>query len=311
MTVEGSGSLSGQTVLVTGASGFIGSHLCRSLHEQGAEIYAISRVPQSDDRSYIRWYQGDLGHIDTVRGLLGAIKPEVIFHLASHVAGSRDLTLVLPIFHSNLVSTVNLLVTSAQIGCRRIVLTGSLEEPASGPDAMPSSPYAAAKWSSSAYARMFHELYQTPVVIARLFMVYGPAQRDLRKLIPYVTLSLLQDQAPKLSSGHRQVDWIYVDDVVQGLLAMAQTPGIDGCTIDLGSGVLVPIRVVVQQLIELTGPHIKPLFGALPDRPREQVHMADTATAYKMLGWQPTTQLDKGLELTVNWYREHLRTALH
>ncbi len=120
-----------------------------------------------------------------------------------------------------------------EIGCHRIVLAGSLEEPdldqGSGP---PSSPYAAAKWASNAYARMFHDLYQTPVVTAKLFMVYGPEQNP-RFLIPHVISSLLEGVAPKVSSGNRSVDWIYVDDVVSGLLAMADAPDIEGGTIDL------------------------------------------------------------------------------
>jgi len=111
------------------------------------------------------------------------------------------------------VSTVNLLTVAANIGCRRIVLLASLEEPEPGhTDAAPASPYAAAKWTSGTYGRMFHKLYQTPVVLVRPFMTYGPRQ-DVR---PCYHL-LLQDQAPKPASGQRQVDWIYVDDVIEGL----------------------------------------------------------------------------------------------
>ena len=172
-----------------------------------------------------------------MRGLFRDIRPDVIFHLASHVKGAPNLEHVLPTFRSNLQSTVNLLTLAAEKGCKRMVITGSLAEPEpENGELFPSAPYAAAKWASSGYARMFHALYKLPVVIARVFMVYGPAQQDLTKLIPYVTLSLLRGEKPKISSGGRPVDWIYVSDVVDGFMALAEAPGIDGGTFEIGSG---------------------------------------------------------------------------
>lgn len=298
-------------ILLTGASGFIGSHLCRHLCNGEAEIHAVSRTLRSSNSSSLHWWQGDLEDISSVRNLVRTIKPDVIYHLASNVTGTRAIGQVLPTLHSNLVSSINLLTEATEIGCRRIVLAGSLEEPEpTQVDAVPCSPYAAAKWASSAYARMFRELYQTPVVIARLFMVYGPGQ-NLRFLIPYVTSSLLQQQAPKLSSGKRLVDWIYVDDVVTGLLAMAQVPNLEGCTIDLGSGNLTTIRAVVQQLVKLIGSQAEPIFDALPDRLMEQIRAADTASSFAKLGWEPLTSLEKGLETTVDWYRRWHKDLLN
>ncbi|GJQ47888.1 MAG: nucleotide sugar epimerase [Candidatus Kuenenia stuttgartiensis] len=260
------------------------------------------------DESCMRWCQGDLAEIQTVRKILTTIKPEVIFHLASHVAGSRSLELVLPTFYSNLMSVINLLTVATEIGCKRIVLAGSLEEPdICNSETIPSSPYAAAKWASSAYARMFHSLYQTPVVIARLFMVYGPGQQDLNKLVPYVILSLLRKEFPKLNSGKRDVDWIYVEDVVDGLIAIAQASNIEGGTVDLGSGSLVPVRTVVQIITSLVDSGLFPAFGAIPDRPMEQIRVANTASTYAAIGWKPVTSLEKGLEHTVVWYRDQLR----
>jgi nucleoside-diphosphate-sugar epimerase len=153
---------------------------------------------------------------------------------------------------------------------------------------------------------MFYALYQTPVVNARVFMVYGPGQKDLLKLIPYVTLSFLRNIAPKVSSGKRQVDWIYVDDVVEGLLAIMRSPGIEGNTVDLGSGMLVPVRSVVEKISKITDAKVTPLFGAIDDRPMEQIRVAQIKDTHAMIGWKPTTSLEKGLENTVNWYKERL-----
>jgi nucleoside-diphosphate-sugar epimerase len=299
----------GQKVLVTGASGFIGSRLSLCLYNSGYEVHAISRIQRANDTSHLRWWQGNLEDLATVRYLLVTIKPEVIFHLSGQVTAAPNLELVLPTFHSLLVSTINLLTAATEIGCHRIVLLDSLMEPGSShANAASGSPYAAAKWASSVYGRMFHTLYRTPVVITRPFMTYGPGQ-DMRKLIPYVTLSLLRGEVPKLSSGRWQVDWIYVDDVVDGLLRAAQASNVEGCTIDLGSGMLVPIQTIVQQLIMLAGARVEPLFGALPDRPLEQVRVADTVYAWAKLGWRAVTSLEKGLEHTVEWYRKQLKVS--
>jgi nucleoside-diphosphate-sugar epimerase len=297
-------SLAGQTVLVTGASGFIGEHLCRQLSCTSAEVHGISRTEQMSNSS-IRWWKGDGANLEDMRRILTAVKPDVVFHLASYVSGDRSLKAVLPTLHSNLISTVNLLTLVAEMRCRRLVLAGSLEEPNLGELPIASSPYAAAKWSGSVYARMFHQLYQVPVVGTRLFMVYGPAQKDVSKLIPYVTLALLRGEAPKLSSGKRQVDWIYVSDVVDGLMAAAQTVGIEGENFDLGSGTLTPILTIVHHLNQLINPNIQPLFGALPDRPMEQIRTANIAPAIACLGWHPKTSLEDGLGQTVAWYAAH------
>ncbi len=298
---------SGSRVLVTGGSGFIGSMLCERFCGLGATVFSVSRGTQSTPGSCVSWRRGDLADSGFVDELFKSIKPDFVYHLASEVTGSRELNLVLPTMRGNLVSAVNILVAATGNHCRRIVMAGSLEEPdESEQAAIPCSPYAAAKWAASGYARMFHALYQTPVVLARLFMVYGPGQKDLRKLVPYVTLSLLQQEIPELASGTREVDWIYVKDVVNGLLLAGLTAGIDGTTVELGSGQLATIREVAETLRDIINPEIQPRFGALADRPMEQVRVARVKKTYEQLGWCPEYSLRQGLEGTVAYYRERL-----
>jgi len=301
-------NLSTAKILITGGSGFLGSHLSRRLTEEGAEVHAVSRKPRDPESGSMRWWQGDMAEITSVREIFNAVRPDVVFHLSGLATASPDRHLILPTLHSLLVSTVNVLTVGAETACRT-VLAASLTEPQqSQPDIVPGSPYAAAKWASGAYARMFHKLYDMPVVMVRPFMTYGPGQ-DERKLIPHVIHSLLSDEPPRLSSGSQQIDWVYIDDVTEGFVAAAQAPNVEGETIDLGSGVLVTIRSVVEYLVKVINPEIAPAFGALPDRPLEHARKADVLGAQKKLGWKAATPLKTGLRYTTEWYRRrHLQS---
>jgi len=296
----------GKTALVTGASGFIGAHLCRRLEALGVTVHGVSRTPRQGG-FVSKWWKVELDDSTETRKLVGAVAPDLIFHLASFVSGKRDLNYVLPALRSNFLSAVNLLAGATETDCARIVLTGSLEEPEGDIEsAVPASPYAAAKGAASTYARMFHALYGTPVVTARLFMVYGPGQNDHTKLVPYVTLSLLKNQVAELMSGTREVDWVYVDDVVDAYLVLGSRESVEGETVDVGSGKLVSVRSVVEQITDIIGPGVTPVFGSLADRPMERVRVADTARAFEATGWRPKTLLGDGLRSTVDWYRDHV-----
>lgn len=180
-----------------------------------------------------------------------------------------------------------------------------MEEPDACTDSQPpGSPYA--KWASFAYARFFNALYQLPVVHLRVFIVYGPGQRDLRKLVPYATLALLRGEAPQLMSGDRLVDWIYVDDVVEAFLAALVAPSVSGRSLDIGRGELVSVADLVARLRHIVGADVEVVLGGPRDRPLERVRVARPAAAEQALGWRPEMPLDEGLRRTVDFYRDHL-----
>jgi nucleoside-diphosphate-sugar epimerase len=297
------GFFHGRKVLVTGASGFIGSHLCERLAASGTDVHGISRRPRKD--SHITWWPCDLSNPDEVEQVMDAVKPSVIYHLASYVTGTRSMDAVHPTFVANLTSTVCLMTAAAKIGVDRFVTAGSLEEPdAQRGEYVPASPYGAAKFAATAYARMFHDVYGLPVVHLRLFMVYGPAQQDIMKLVPYVTLQSLRGDAPKISNGTRQVDWIYVDDVVDAMIATALAPGLHGKTIDIGSGNMESIRGVVERIVRIANPEIRPEFGTMEDRAKDIIRRADVDHATEHLDWTSKVDLDEGLRRTVTWYEK-------
>jgi nucleoside-diphosphate-sugar epimerase len=155
---------------------------------------------------------------------------------------------------------------------------------------------------------MFHALYQTPVVIVVPFMTFGPNQ-EMGKLVPSVILSLLKGEAPRLSSGLWEADWIYVGDVIQAFLNAAVAPGIEGATLELGSGTTYTTRDIVDEIIKLMKSSLKPVFGAVPDRPAEPIRIADMLETQRKLGWRARTSLTEGLRQTIQWYAGQVSTG--
>lgn len=206
-------------------------------------------------------------------------------------------------------SSLYFLEASTSKGSRHLILTGSLNEPVGGVDAVPTSPYSAAKWMSAGYARMFHKLYQTPVVLVRLFMGYGPGQCNF-KVIPNTINSFLQGIPPKLTSGDFKTDWVYITDLVNGLVAAATAPAIEGQTLDLASGEIASVRDIVMMLKEILHVSVEPQFGLLPDRVKGQVRIADLSNTTKLLGWQAQVKLKDGLAQTVAWYKQQKEVSL-
>ncbi len=235
-----------------------------------------------------------------------AVKPDIVFHLSGRSGAAPDIDLVLPAYHSLATASVNVLLNATTIGCERVILFASCNEPAaSDPDCVPASPYAAGKWVGTVYGRMFYKLYGTPVVTLRPFMTYGPGQAQ-DKLLPSVAASLFRKRPPQLTSCKTRGDWIYIDDVIDACMAAIDVPGIEGQEFDIGTGRLTSQRVVVETLVEVSGEHIAPAFGALPDRPHEHEVAADTRPANERLGWRATTSLQIGLLSTWHWYKDAL-----
>jgi nucleoside-diphosphate-sugar epimerase len=304
---SGESAWRGRVVLVTGARGFIASHLCQRLVREGALVYGVSRASAPTASSDVQWVCADFAEASAAGLAFRKTRPDIVFHLAGHVTGSQDIANVDPTLLQNLESTVRVMTAAVETGRPRVVLAASMQEPrVDEPAAVPCSPYAASKWACSAYARMFHALYGLPVTIAKPFMVYGPGQWDLHKLLPYVIVSLLRGEIPNIGTGVRELDWVYVDDVVDGLLAAADSPCTDASPIDLGSGQLTSVKRTVELVRDLLDSKLTVQFGAVADRPLERAHAARVEETRRSIGWSTTTSLETGLRQTIEWYRAQL-----
>jgi UDP-glucose 4-epimerase len=290
-----------RVVAVTGGAGFIAGALRRRLSAAGAEVHAVGRGTPPDAGAD-RWWQVDLRAPGALDELVAGLQPDVLFHLAGETSAARGIELVAPTFFTNLAATVNTFCSVASHSpTTRVVTAGSLEEPL-GTGTQASSPYALSKATVAAYAQLFHELYGTRIVHLRVAMVYGPGQAAREKLVPSVSLALLAGKPAMLSSGRRQVDWVYVDDVAGAFLAAGLSGSAEGRVLDVGSGILVPVRAVAEEIAGIVGGG-ELRFGAHPDRADEQERPAETEPAASLLQWRATTPLSEGLRNTVDWYR--------
>ena len=158
------------------------------------------------------------------------------------------------------------------------------------------------------YARLFCRVYGLPVVVVRVFMTYGPRQEPT-KLVPCSVLALSRGQPLHIRSGTRVCDFVYVLDVVRGLLRAAMSPNVLGKTVDLGTGAGTSVRDVVQLVVELSGTAVRTVSYSDPDRIGERVRIADHDATWRLLGWRPMWSLRDGLMETVAWYRSGVEHA--
>ncbi len=313
------GLFKGKRVLVTGATGFIGAHLVRSLVSFNCKVFIIVR--QGSDTIRIK---GLLPEIDILRGDLGEPKdavsaitqasPEIIFHLAA--AGvNPGITDPQTIVKTNALSTLNILEALRNQELSRFIYAGSCFEYGGGSNLQeehplePTGVYGASKAAGWLLCKAYHRAWGLPTVTLRPFTPYGPMER-LDRLIPHVINCGLRGEDIPLTGGEQERDFVYVQDVVNGFLLAAVSPAAVGMAINLCSGTGVPIKEVVLKILSHMNFPVKPLFGAKPYRDGEMWQLSgDNKRAKEILGWVPETSLDEGLQESIKWYQDNLEMA--
>jgi len=304
-------------VLVTGVSGFIGSHLAKRLVKEGAEVSGLARANSNLWRlenidNEIKIHYGDLRDFASVKTAISAIKPQKIFHLAAYVDTSRSLALVDDMVEVNLRGTLNLIQALNGIHYDCFINTGASEEYGDNPtpfreDQIPNpvSPYSASKASATVFCQMFHKTCNAPIVILRPFLTYGPGQQG-NMLIPSLIRKTIMGEEFEMTKGEQTRDFNYVDDVVDAYIKASVTPRAIGEIINIGSGLEYKVIDVVKLVLRLMRSSLEPRVGTLDYRPRETLHFfCDNGKAREILGWQPAINLEEGLKNTINWFRTH------
>jgi UDP-glucose 4-epimerase len=311
-------------VLITGGSGFIGSHLVHRSLTEGAEVAVTVRYGNVMKNERLRDCWEDIRVIEADlrnRGALatiGEFAPEVIFHLAAYNHVGQSFVQVEECFDVNAKGTANLIDTCGSSVEKFIYMSTSevygYQKDIPFIESMcpqPISPYAITKYAGELYCQMKQRIGgERSVVILRPFNTFGPYQ-SAKAVIPELIVNCLRGGPIKTTKGEQTREFNYVSNVVDALLMAAAYEGeIDG-PINIAAGEEVPIRDLVHKIAELTETHAQLKVGALPYRPTEIWRMyADSTRARQLLGWKPQVSLEEGLKRTVEWFREYYREEL-
>ena len=322
---ERSESWVGRSVLVTGAGGFIGSHLAEALVRAGASVRAFVRYTSRGDYGWIEAadqdvvreleiFRGDLANPEAVSGAVTG--RDVVFHLGALIPIPYSYLHPREFVTANVSGTLNVLEAARRGEVQRIVHTSTSEVYGTAQEIPiteehplhPQSPYAATKVAADQLALSYQRSFGTPVAIVRPFNTYGPRQ-SARAVIPTIITQALSRETIELGATDTTRDFLYVGDTVAGTMRVGSADGIDGEVINLGTGVEVSIAEVVHRVLKLLqldvpvdidDDRLRP-----PDSEVERL-VAGVAKAKVLLGWAPETNLDEGLQLTIDWLTSSL-----
>jgi NAD dependent epimerase/dehydratase len=313
----------GRKVLVTGAAGFIGSHLAERLVALGASVRALVRYNSRNDqgllavlpreiRDSIEVVPGDLRDADTVaRCTAGA---DTVFHLAALISIPFSYRNPTEFVQTNVVGTANILDAARRIGVRRVVHTSTSEVYGSAQyvpidenhPLQPQSPYSASKIAADSIATSYFLSFDFPVAIIRPFNTYGPRQ-SLRAVIPSIALQALRSDRIYLGRLDTTRDFNFVSDTVEAFLRIAESDRAVGRVLNVGSGRDVSVGEVVSMIGRIVGREIAVVeeAGRLRPTASEVLRLqADASAVRELTGWAPAVPLESGLVLTVDWLRE-------
>jgi UDP-glucose 4-epimerase len=315
--------LEGARVLVTGATGFIGSHLTRRLVDLGSEVHALTSTVSSiypvrlvDIRERITLHGANLNDGGAMTSLVEEVRPRLVFHLGAYTHVGKSWARIDECIQTNVHGTVALLQALERSDYERFVYTSTSEVYGDIPvpfqeDAAvnPLSPYSVSKYAGERFCRMLQRGRQWPIVVVRPFNAYGPAQSPDR-VIPEIIVKALRKERLAMTQGRQTREFNYVEDLVHGFLLAATVPGIEGDVFNLGGGEELSMRDLAQTVLDLMGNPITAEIGALPDRPTEIWSMrSDPTKARQRLGLPAFRPLAEGLEPTIAWYRRELERS--
>jgi NAD dependent epimerase/dehydratase len=315
----------GKKVLVTGAGGFIGSHLVERLVQLGASVTAFIRYNSRGLRGSLEFISGEI--LSEIKVEMGDLKDpyaiqqvvkkqEIIFHLAALIGIPYSYAHPIEYVQTNILGTSYLLSACLTENIEKFIHTSTSEvygtaryipideeHPLQG-----QSPYSASKIAADKLAESFHRSFNLPVAIIRPFNTYGPRQ-PTRAVIPTIVTQALRSNKVRLGSLTPTRDLNYVEDTVEGFIKIAEVPESVGEVINIGSSKEISVKDLAQKIFDLLRKEPEIIVEAQRIRPElSEVErlVANTEKAKSLLKWSPKISLDNGLKKTIEWIQQNI-----
>lgn len=287
-------------LLLTGATGFLGSHFACRIDSHTYQTYLFSR------------HDMDLTVFSDVQKTVGEVEPDVIVHLGGLVNLTRDFDVAKKCIDANILGTLNLLETTRDHSPKLFIYVSTEEVYGDAPipykEEMslthPPSPYAMTKLAGEHVCTMYGKYFGFPVIILRVSTMYGPGETD-KRFIPSIIMKALRGKDIPLNSGKKSRDYVFVEDVVDALLACLELPSSKNTeVVNIGGGKSYTLKSVVEKIVRLCQSTSSIRYGVIPERLIEaNTWNMDIKKAKQILGWCPKTTLEEGLSQTIAYYK--------
>lgn len=310
-------------VLITGAGGFIGSHLSERLVAEGAQVKVFIRYNSRGDRGMLEFVPKEvadnieivMGDIRDAQGIRSAVKgSEIIFHLAALTGVPYSYIHPGDVIENNIYGILNILEAAREFDFEKIVHTSTSEvygtaqyTPVDEKHPLEArSPYSASKISADKLAESFYISFGIPVATVRPFNCYGPRQ-SARTIMPTIITQALKGGEVYLGATSSVKDFTFVKDTVDGFVKTAESKKSADQAINIGTGVGISIKDLADKTVKIIGKNNKIIFDAKRVRPKlsEAIEIiADNKKAKELLSWEPKISLEEGLKETIAWYEQ-------